>query len=155
MITPEIVSYVQKERSKKKTDEAIKAELLTGGWGQADIDEAFSATPSVVSLKKFQRDRMWVIFSVWIALGFIWLAISSLGTGFGVSSGYFILGYFVTVLLSSYVSSLGAVPHNKEWKNVADLIIRIIATGALILIIGFALLFVSCLVLLSSSGSRI
>jgi hypothetical protein len=46
MINPELVTYIKNALAAGQSHEAITASLLTNGWSQSDVDEAFkSATP--------------------------------------------------------------------------------------------------------------
>src|SRR3989344_4456199 len=45
MITPELQKYISDSRASGMTDEQIRSALITKGWTQDDLDQAFGVSP--------------------------------------------------------------------------------------------------------------
>lgn len=173
MITPEIVSYIKAEKAKGTGDETIRANLLNNGWKQEDINEAMASlagadgapanhaepiTPEMIrALKQYRSKLRLVIFA---ALAIITII-------FFIVNGYFSSGadniggaifFIILMLLVSYgiasIAVLGTSPRHNLALEIVGIIAKIIGAVVLLIVLLYGLLFLFCLLILSSGGGR-
>jgi hypothetical protein len=155
MITPELISYIQLERSKSTSDDVVRASLKSNGWNEADIAEAFaqlakgSASPQQLQatakeLKAHRRNITWSVFGILIIADAIIIMFMG-GQGlFGISPLSIILRIVVIYGIASF-TSIGSRKQKNTTRTVIDTVARVIAGIFLAWVILIGALFLFCL----------
>lgn len=170
MITPELLEYIKNERLKNVPDVNIKSGLTANGWDENNITEAFAtlAAPvgfdigigggqtknNEVDLKKFRKNRMYLIFSGWFFFEIAMALISGGAYSLGLGADPLTIACSIPVIfVGAFIVTRGMTPKGVVWKDTLDLALRFIGAFGIILVLGFAVLFAACLFMVSSSGS--
>lgn len=165
MISPEIITYIKSEKAKNVSESIIKSNLISNGWTANDVEEAFASlstpisTTSPISINiehsAYQKKIKFTIFIILSSLFFLSI-ITSL---FTLKLNYSIQILFTSLvdILIAYVSaaivSKGARPKDAKWKNVLDLIIRLIGASFIFIFIFLTIAFATCALIIGMGGN--
>ncbi|MFA6430637.1 MAG: hypothetical protein WC229_03080 [Candidatus Paceibacterota bacterium] len=74
MINQELLEYINKKVSEGATKESLISELTTGGWTEADINEAFKKTAELKNSSKISKGITGGTNLIFLSLLLMWLA---------------------------------------------------------------------------------
>lgn len=154
-IPPEIVSYIESERSRGTSDTAIKSNLLANGWSDKEVADAMRSgtIPAIdTSVKKYRNGLTWNIFSALVALDALIIIVSHMVWGiygiFGISLYSILIRLFVIYVVSLFAAR-GAKVETKKSKAVINGVARALSAVLMAVFIGAGVIFVGCLFIFS------
>ena len=139
-----LTSYVATERARMVADDAIRAELLTKGWGSAEIEAALSTQAAGIGGAKTGATHTAVVPGVFSLIKETWDTFMRSHVFFSILSLVVAIPLFLLTYASSAAKSMGMVGAQEAW----------ILPLCMFLYIGMILLVTPSIFLSLKSGER-
>lgn len=110
--------------------------------------------------KQFERNRKWTVFAVWSVVELIYFVVMSTSFPSSLSGGqlsgllFYLFVIIISTYISSYIATKGIKRRDAQWKNILELILRIIGTIFIMMIVGIGVFFAGCLLIALTGGLR-